>query len=438
MRLSLNPTTPLPESFADTEPALLTRAEFLEMRDPQSKTHSSDAYPTTMESLNRFAGWVVGSDQLRDGKVYVYATDSESDDLVFRDENGAALAVLHQGSLYRDRFSKIPTHYIDNRSRELVRIDVATETEVKYPEEYVRLVYDVVSRNRESFPLVLRRFTVGDERFELRAEREPRPNKRDNIVIMNDEGMIVAMGSDEWGASLLTVAKEYRGRGLGRMLAEAWYEFNPRSKSGGFTPSGYANAISTWAARVHEFLARGWYSAMVRAGVLTQERVDQILSGLGGRRIKPAPVPEPRDESPSDLRVYVMDDVGFVLYDARFLEDPSEEHIYAHGFLRESTSTGPYFYRLDYDPKYKRLATAIGLQLARDAGDAVYVAAAPGDIVEWELVPDAFIEDGRVALLRDVLPLKALAAHERAARKPVDPHKELENSLLEMADAKWR
>lgn len=432
-----NPTTPVPASIPLTEPALMTREEFLDFRNPDGKSHSSEAYETSLATLNRGRAHHVGTASERRGRIAVYGDGQVDDDnLIFRDpESDRVIGVLADGVLYRDRFRTPPEWYQKSWTHEVVNLRPREVREVKYPEQYAKLVDDVVALNRKRLPVLLQRVMIDGEKFEVRAEREPRANRRDTIAFVNADGLVVASGADEWGASLLAVAEEYRGRGLGRAIAALWYEINPESKSGGFTPSGRANAIATWEERVREFLARGWYSQLVRDGVIFKDRVKKILAGLGKRRAT-SRLPEIAPEVAPDLRVFVDPGVSFILYDARFLEEPDEKYIYGYGFLRESDRHGTYFFRIEYEPEYATLATAIGLQLARDAGDAIYVAQTPGDIVEWELVPGAVLDDGYVRLTRDVLPLKELAAAERRLRRKVDQYDEICHRLVELADSR--
>jgi GNAT superfamily N-acetyltransferase len=310
-----------------------------------------------------------------------------------------------------------------------------TERETKYPE---RLLETDDKSNRQRYGVVLRRFVIGGHRMELRAESQPAYDGMDTIVVLDGMGQIAARGDNEWGATLLRVAKEYRGIGLGRVLARAWYDINPSSVSGGFTSAGRRNAVSAWETRVREFLANGWYSALVRAGRMEKSRVDEILSGLSKKR--PSDFLEmPADQGERRSLVYVDDDgIAFVLYDARFLDEPDEKWILAYGFLRESSGHGAYFYRMEYEPDVELVATAIALQLARDNGEQLYVGSAPGDMVPWELIPEAVEEhDGHIEIVRDLIPLRTMARQERSVRGPRDPYGQRRDELLELAESKW-
>ena len=67
------------------------------------------------------------------------------------------------------------------------------------------------------------------EAMALRAEKQPVKNKGTSLAIFNSEGYIVARRAPtSGGATLLTVASEYRGKGLGKLIGHYWYEYNPR------------------------------------------------------------------------------------------------------------------------------------------------------------------------------------------------------------------
>lgn len=438
-----NPTAPIGD-IDPRDPGLLTKSEFLQLRNRQGKLHPSDAYRVSVEDLNRPTETLVGrttTDDSRRRPILVYAErhDLVDNRLVFRDdESGDVVAVLRDGVLYRDRFWKVPSWYQSGLRAKTVTVDlpIREEKQVKYPVEFAA---NIAETNRETYPLVLQRVKLGRDLFELRAESEIRPDKLDTIVLLNESGQIVARGDNEWGATLIRVAKEYQGRGLGRFMTSVWYQYNPGSVSGGFTEAGARNALATREDRVHEYLAQGWYSELVRSGRMTHERVKSILADLPKRPHTPLrrlPTVEPLDEA--QLLAYVDDDgTSFVLYDRRFFEDQDPKYVHGYGFLRDSSAHGTFFYRIEHDAAYRELVSAIGLQLARDYGEPIYVASAPGDVIEWESVPGAEHRDGYVALTRDILPLREMAQRERRERQPYDPYRQIRDTLLEMAESKW-
>ena len=436
-----NPTTPLPVAFPATEPALLTAKEFLDLRNPEGKMHSSEAYDVSVEKLNwKSQGTVLGKAQTRRGKVTVLgrwdAAPGATDNLVFKDAaTNEIIAVLADGTAYKGRFHDVPDHYM-NEGRGLYNLGAYVAREVKYPAQYADRVlkHDALA----DYPYLLQRVTLKGEPFTVRAAAKPRPDKLDTLVVLDRDGRIVAQGSNEWGATLLQVAREYRGRGMGRLLARFWYDLNPSSSSGGFTAAGRANALATWEDRVRDFQAQGWYTELVREGRLTPSRVRAIVAGLTKRRGAssiPAPVQE---AARPDLRVFVDEDnVSFVVYDARYLLDQDEEYLLGYGFFRDRRNGDTFLYRIEYTPAYRVLVTSIALQMARDNGDKVYIGDKPSDVVEWEGVPHVRKRGDYLTLTQDVFPVKDAARLERILRKRIDPHGEMEYLLLEGAEAKW-
>ena len=439
-----NPTTPLPVAFPPTEPALLTAKEFLDLRNPDDKMHPSSAYDASLKTLNwRDEGTLLGNGVEGRRKYLVIgkfgADEAERPNLVFKDEEtGEVAAVLLDGTLYQSRFHTIPDEYRPTRpDKPYVAVRWDAVREVKYPDQYL----DRALRHpvQEEYPYLLQRVTLKGEPFEVRAKEKPRADRRDTLVVLDRDKRIAASGADEWGATLLQVATEYRGKGLGRLLAKFWYDINPSSTSGGFTAAGRANALAAWEDRVRDFQARGWYTELVREARLPAARVRSILAGLTKRR-GTSPIPSAPAAGPErpDLRFFVDEDnVSFVVYDARFLQDHDEKHLLGYGFFRDRPNGDTFLYRLEYAPAYRDLVTSVALQLARDNGDKVYIAAKPSDVVEWEGVPHVRKRGDYLTLTKDVFPLKDAAKLERLLRKRTDPHGEMEYLLLEGAEAKW-
>lgn len=420
----------------------MTRSEYLSFQNKRQKHHESDAYQTTVAELNKVPLVEIGSTERdrRDRSYIVAQPDGEDDVLVFRDKDiGKVAAVLERGVLTKGRFAAIPSYYIDWRTRQPVMLKVDEVREEKYPDRrLLPLVFDLPKLNRERYPVILQRFAIGGRGwFELRAERKPRRDKRDTIVILHD-GLVVAMGSDEWGATLIRVAEEFRRVGLGDFLKKEWTKYNPDARSGGFTAAGERMAIRFWAQRVRDFSANGWYSELVRRGLLTMDRVREIVSGASGRAsAERLPSDAVAEEEPTEDPLLFLEDGSFILYDRRFLSEPDEKYVLGYGFLRDA-GVGTFFFRLEYEEDYADLVTATALQMARDLGEKIYVADIPGDVVEWRRVPEAVERDGYVSLKGDILDLKALSREETKVRRAADRFDEKRYALMELADSKWR
>ena len=431
-------TTPLPPLTAG-EPGLLTQEEYLDLRNPQDRHHDSDSYDWTLAKMNREYFDHLGSA----GREYEVYQGKKG--VIIRNGDLDLVGVLSKGTLYYSNptlKSKLPDYYRSKSERGVVDLGVENRKQVKYLAEVMPLVSSLAEDTLGKYPVLLQNLKLKGRPFTLRAAGTPIPGKGTTLAILNEEGQVVAQASNEWGATLLVVAQEYRGQGLGGILGRFWYDFNPEHQSGGYTTAGRDNAVRMWEARVREFLSRGWYSQLLREGKIDNARVDLILSDLEGRKPRHKLVPD-RAAKPAkkDLRLYV-DDPTFVLYDARFLEDPqaenAEDYIYGFGFFRSSSPVGSFLFTIDYDRSHEKVVTLAALQMARDNGEPIYVGEGYGDLLEWEGIPSVEKEGDYIEMTRDALPLAQLGKEERRARRKVDPYGEAEALLLEKAESKWK
>lgn len=408
---------------------LMTRQEFLAHKNSEDKSHSDDAYDFKVVDLNKDY-----SKQPID-----FETRSNSYDTIYQNKNGFIftkfdnpVAVLVNGVIYYT-FGFNPNKFpnsIQNRNGEF-SLKANSAKQVKFLDDALKMVDDVASRNMARYPVVINRFKRGDEIFTIRTESPYKKNSGQNIAILNRDGYVVAQGSDEWGATLLTVAKEYRGKGLGKVIGKVWYKLNPKYTSGGFTPSGRNNAVAIWADTVRDYLASGFYSDMIKAGEISKEKVKEILAGLPEKRAKKE---EPKEDAPQPL---IFSDEGqFIIYDKKFIKDQDEKYIYGFGFFRENSAGDTYLFKIGYEKKFGKIASYVALQLAKNEGFKVYIKSPPSDTVEFEGLENVEIEDDFAWLTKDVIPLADFNKVEQAARKD-DKYQEVWYSLVEMANSKW-
>lgn len=423
-------TTPLPSSLPDDEIALMTADEFIEHRNPQGKFHPSDTYQYDVFSLNKEHMPRVG-EFVWEGSKHLFFEGKRG--FLIKKE-GELVGVLHGSVMYRTKWDRVPLEYRDFRG-EWHRLEVKREKIVKYLDQAAALVSDKAALNLKRLPFVVRRFQSNGEYLTVRAKKKPETNAGVNLSVTNPEGQVVAVAQNEWGATLIAVADEYRGRRIGVILGQIWYELNPEYTSGGFTNSGYSNALKIWESRVREFLSRGWYSELIRQGKLDKRRLKEILSGVTGFRV-PSRLPElpKKEEKPQLLAAF--DGTTLVVYDRRFFSDPDEKYVYGFGLFR-TPSVGTVLYRLDYDRKYRELVTKLALQAARDEGlQPVYVGQGYGDIIEYEGIPGVSRQGDYIELTRDFVDLRSLARMEEQIRKSLDPYGEKRVLLLEASESK--
>jgi hypothetical protein len=435
-------TTPVPDQFPSNEAGLKTLSEYIDHLNPDQITHSSDAYDYTSFKMNEDRHrHYVGKVDTRRGPLSVYRSTLG---LIFVDEDKRPVAVIGpDGVLYYEaRTFDIPNDMQTGPHRDPIPLGIERRKQVKYIADYVALVDNVARRNLEKYPVVLRRFMYAGEAMVIRAEEQPVPDEGTNLAVLDSAGRVVAVAQNEWGATLISVAREARSRGLGKVISKVWHELNPSFDSGGMTQRGSNLMSSVWADRVREFMARGWYSQLIRDGRLTREQVSKIIADLpGSRSFTPAaaPVVKARPMLMSDGETFVTVYDQAILEDPSLLEDPDDKYIYGHAFLRDDSRVGTYVFSIDYDRPYAQLTTKAILQLARDNGHRLYDGEGYHDILEGiESTPAVEREGDYLVVTQDLIPLRSAAALERRMRKAADRYGELEAAIQERADAKWR
>ena len=431
---------PLPSSLQH-ETGLMTKDEYLEHRNPSDRHHPSDAYDFSFTSLNK-ALTIFDEIEWGGSRYEVQQPYGGGEGFAFLRE-GHLVGVLHRGTMYHSnkvRPQDIPPRY--RMGADWKDFDIDRYKVVKYPSESLPLISNVAKRNRKEYNHLIQHIRVKGEPYEIRSEGKPKTNRGTTLAILDSKSQLVAQGSNEWGATLVVVAREYRGKGLGNILLEYWYRFNPAFTSGGYTESGEALDLRIWEDRVKEFLSNGWYSELVRQKKLTVNRVREILAGTSKRhRFSPLPSDKPSQAPSKKVKSQILvyaEDFAFVVYDSAFLSDPDEKHIYGYGFFRDSPSVGDFLFTIDYDRSHWKLTTLVAFQMAKDNGSKVYVGKGYGDIVELKGISEIEREGDYAFLTRNVLPLRQWASLERRIRRKMDSYDEKKILLLEMGESKWR
>jgi hypothetical protein len=435
-------TTEVPDSFRPDEPALMTLDEYIHHRNPEDKSHSSHAYKATLKSLNR--DWAV-----REIGIQHHTTGVFTKTLQLKQHTGflevcaeregkcRPIAYIKNGILFYDRkeAEKIREDWLQRPKYEKFIIPIKAKKKVKYLGEVRKLIDETATRNLEEYPHIIQRFQNKGEYFEIRSESPLSEGDRQTIVITHD-GYIVGMVADEWGATLTKVAEEYQRRGFGSLLGRLYIKNNPTSGSGGMTPAGYNAAVRMWEARVKEFLQRGWYSQLIQENRISKVKVQNILKSLSGKTT-PSRLPTLKKEDEKPKVLVLVDDPTFIIYDARFLNDPDEKYVYAYGFFREVDGK-VFLYTIDYDRKFQKMAYLIAFQMAKDNNEKVYIGKGYTDFLELENLPEVDIRGDYAELRRDVVNLPYISQLEKKIRTSKDPYQEKKNLLYEMGESKWR
>lgn len=428
-----------PYDNPDIEYGLMTLDEFYKSRNPDGKWHPDSAYKSTIASLNKdYSRSIIFNDNT--SRSY-RSTSRLSFDTIVKNKKGYSfereedvIAVISGDTLYyTNKFNpkNIPFRFT-NRDNEEFDIDPSRLQQVKYITDYVAMIDPAVEDNLDEFPKILQHIKIGGKDFTVRTTPKYGKNNGAAIAILNSNGLVVAMATNEWGTTLLQVAGEYSGLGLGKVIGKYWYDVNPEFGSGGFTQSGYNNAKHIWADRVRKLLENGWYTELVKAGKITREKIKEIIADLPAKKTPP----KPEEQIKAEPLVYA-DGTSFIIYDRKFFTDQDEKYIYAYGFYR-GTEDRLFLYRIDYDKGYKKIATLVALQMAYDEGDTVIdVSSEASDFVEYDGIDNIEVINGDIHINAPLMKLNDFSKLEKLLRKNADPYSEIYNQLVEMAESKW-
>lgn len=416
----------------DIEYALMTLDEFVNHRNPDGKYHSSDSYDFSLKKMNTdhsLRKFTIRLSSLKEWNI------AQNDNGLLIYENDKLYAIYDGSTLYYSKIIKsdFPLQYNDRTfNRELI-IRPTQYKRVKYLDEYISKVQDVVKRNLTEYTIVLNRFIINDEQYVIRAEQVPEKNKGHTIVILNNQGYVVAQASNEWGATLLTVAQEYRNKGLGKKISNVWYKYNPQFLSGGFTQAGLENAKKFYFSRVREAIQSGWYKDWIKDGTISKDKVKEIISSLPPK-YKKSDVTKQEDK-PQPL-FYSDYQSTIIIYDKKFQDNPDYQYIY--GVVHFEEKDGKLFpYRIDYDRKFDKLTTYAMLQMAKDLGYDINLDMEPADMVEYENLEDIEFDGSVIKLSSDKLPLRELVKFEKRFRNSKDQYDETYYQIMDMAFQKW-
>lgn len=448
-----------------TEISKMTLDEFMDYRNKSGKSHDEDSYNPTLKSLNRVYNirQIVYKDS--DG-VSIY----ENPYAYFLIKSGNVEAIIDKNTniiYYKaDVVKKVHDNYtyMDykfGKSVTIMDVKISKKVSVKYMAELIAKYIKEAEDNIASYPVVLGHKIFDGERFTIRSEaRIEKVNQGITMVVVNDNLKIVAQASDEWGATLIQVAKEYKGKGIGKYLGKLWYSHNPKFTSGGFTAAGYHNAKSIWADSVRKSLSQGRYSEWVKNGTMSIERVKEIVNSA--KQISSSIISSDiskistdvvsKENKKEDYLIY-NDGVGILIFDKILLTDFDsnseniEDYIYAYGFLRSDVYEKTFIYSFDYNNEEYRLKLLYCLlQLAKDNGETITTnsegAANIGDYnsLKYVDIKDSGRSKGRFVnfeLTQNVIDLDKYNAIVSSMLRKYDPYNEAFYQILEIANSKW-
>ena len=345
---------------------LLTLDDALKKYNADNKNHGDVFGHFDLKKLNRDIPISTDSISIlfknKYQKLYIENFNNGSIAFIISDGEKETLAVVYKNLIYYtdDSFFKIFNIFVP------LYADLAKE-KVKYLDKYIELINDTSEKNKERYKIILQNYIINEKKFQLRAEKIPKKDFGQRLVITNEDNLVVAFADDEWGATLLAVAKEYRSLGLGSKIKDYWSSTNPSYVSGGFSDSGLALFEKYWADGVSFMLSRGLYSEAIKNGLMTKELVDKILEQY--KKIRPTSLkkePPKREPETKEILIYCNETL-FVIYDKKFMQSYDDKYIFGYGFLK-SGSVGEFVYTIDYTEEYAELSERIIIQCAKNNG----------------------------------------------------------------------
>jgi hypothetical protein len=246
---------------------------------------------------------------------------------------------------------------------------------VKYIRDYINEITNASGINKAKYNNLLQNMVISGNKIQIRTGQSPiREDYGDSIVAMNEEGLIVGMASDEWGATLISVAQEYRGMGIGTVLSRLWKEINPSYRSGGFSYGGLSTFKRVWAMKVRDHLSNGTFSDALSKGILSKEVLKKIIEDYRyldidkGETIKDLGKREVEREAEKEYLFIYPNNSGFILFSNKFFEEEDDKYIYAEGRIECSEHVGCYVYSLDYSSDREEIASRLIMQVAKNGG----------------------------------------------------------------------
>lgn len=422
--------------------AKMTLDDYLEKQNTSGKMHPDDSYAGDLKVFNPDYTYTFNS-RYRD----VYHGDieiSENNSAYFFEVNGKLANIYDKsnGTLYYT----VKPLFADNifvldRENKYQNIPIEDTKRVKYMSDIIGKFNTIVQRNMTVYNNLLGRKIINGERFIFRSEGAIKKDEGTTIAVFNEKLQIVASASNEWGATLIHVAEEYRGYGIGIVLGKIWYNYNPSFESGGYTASGKKNATKMWVKAVKDSLSKGLYSDYIRNGEMTMDEVMNIVQTAKAHNV--------RDTSKFDQvrtinkietpLVSTIDGTSVIIFDKRAFEididdhDAIEDCIYAHGFIRDDAQGNALIYSLDYvNEKYRRAALYSLLQLSREG-----ILVSKSDMLGNLNIPHTKLDDDLLSIEKDVIDLNSSNTIVNKLVKKFDPYYERFDIIHELAHSKW-
>lgn len=376
-----------------TNPALMTFDEFQKFTNPSEKIHPNDAYDYDLEKLNTPYFQHIQSYNFGNGQRTVYQYKNY---ILLHHEN-VVVGVLDTDT---------NTFYVEKSEFETddkyIIGDYAKNYKLqpkRYPEKIVK---DEWKKERKSeYSILINRKTFKDKSFEVRQ------NSSKDIAVFDGLDR-VAVAQNEWGAILIAVAREYRSYGLGTYLSKLIRERTDLTDTGGVTYSGSKQLRRSWEEFVREYLNRGLYQKAIQSGLISKEKVMDIVRDLGARRKKETA----KKESPGRLVILSASDSEYIIVDSRIFShwkdyswdtdtEDLEKYIKARLYIQGFGDDKNYVFSNNYDDEsFEPILLNIALENVKKHGERMVVHDREDSSSIAEL-PNVSVENDEYVLKKD-------------------------------------
>lgn len=262
-------------------PWRLTRNEYLIVSNKSFQSHSSEVYEPRPEEK------VVGNDNP--------VISVEIQDSTYKGWKKLCWEHLDGSGGCRDRVS--PMEVTDEESAKKFAEGISPRSKLKYKTvtqyhwQDKSSKYNKENYSTKAFPIKIETLKDGTE---IRLKRNPQI-KTDFSLGAFQNGELIGVAFNEWGATLIQVDPSFRNRGIGRTLSRIFNSIHQRD-SGGFTPQGKTMKKAMHSEAVKQAQKMGWYNRALKDGLLTKEKIEEIISSAN------LPYDEYTPYSDSDIR----------------------------------------------------------------------------------------------------------------------------------------
>ena len=220
--------------------------------------------------------------------------------------------------------------------------------------------------NIKKYPILVNTITVNGRRFQVRKKQTKRhyyltdergeritdqegrfiemndverkamrfPEFYYEVAIFDQDGVMVSSAENEWGALLVTTVDEFKGWGFGKIVLAEYRKGMPEADSGGFTNAGYNLTQNYYFGLVRDYLAKGFYSYLIKKGHISKEKVKTIIAQLP-ERSKSKKELDLNFNDPKDILVIDLDNGEFILYNKKIIPLLIKEKDPNNHFVRE-------------------------------------------------------------------------------------------------------